>query len=495
MSRTGDSRIPGASGAAAGGEWIAAPGSGRPTAAQNSRVPRLVVAGTGSGAGKTTVTVGLMAAFRKKGVVVQGFKVGPDYIDPSYHTAVTGRQSRNLDTWMLTHDVMRECFLRAAESADLAVIEGVMGFYDGKNPLNDQGSTAEVGKLLDAPVVLVLNAQSMARSAAAIVLGFQKMDPACRIVGVIANKVGSKGHFEIVKAAIEQECGIPCLGYLERDDAITLPERHLGLIPAVERGELNGLFDRLADKVSSTIDLEQLARLAADVSELEPPSVSLFPAEKQEPRVRIAVARDSAFNFYYPENLELLESFGAELVYFSPLTDEHLPNRIDGLYIGGGFPEEFAAKLSGKTCLFEEIRQAHADNMPIYAECGGLMFLCRKLTDRAGHSFPMVGLLPASVQMQARLAELGYREAAAAQDHLLLQAGEHAKGHEFHYSLLTPEVDPYPWAWRLSGRKGETPEGYAAGNLLASYTHLHFASNLNVVQSFIKRCEAYRKNY
>ncbi|MFC4770238.1 cobyrinate a,c-diamide synthase [Effusibacillus consociatus] len=456
-----------------------------------SRIPRLVIAGTGSGVGKTTLTVGLMAAFQKKGFTVQGYKVGPDYIDPSYHTAVTGRQSRNLDTWMLTRDTMRECFLRGVDGADLAVIEGVMGFYDGKSPLSDQGSTAEVAKLLDAPVILVINAHSMARSAAAVVLGFQKLDPTVRIIGVIANKVGSKGHFDLVKAAIEQECGIPCLGYLERDDVLTMPERHLGLIPAVERGELNDLFHLLADQVSSNVDLNRLWELARTAPEIESPETRLFPAERTAASVRIGVARDSAFNFYYPENLELLEAYGAEPVFFSPLEDERLPNDIDGLYIGGGFPEEFAEELSAKSVLMEDIRDVHVSGMPIYAECGGLMYLCRSLTDRQGREFPMVGLVPAKVKMQRRLAALGYREAVAAVDHLLLEEGGTARGHEFHYSVLTLEEEAYPWAWRLSGRKGETPEGYADGNLLASYTHLHFGSNVNAVRSLIERCHQF----
>lgn len=455
-------------------------------------IPRIVIAGTGSGAGKTTLTVGLMAAFQKKGTVVQGYKVGPDYIDPSYHTAVTGRQSRNLDTWMTTPNSMREIFLRGMDGADLAIIEGVMGLYDGKNPLHDQGSTAEVAKLLDAPVVLVINAHSMARSAAAVVLGFQKMDPAVKIAGVIANKVGSKGHYEIVKAAIEQECGIPCFGYLEREDALTMPERHLGLIPAVERGELDDLFGRLADTVSATVDLERLWELAHSVPAVQIPATRLFPEKRVPAKVRIGVARDSAFNFYYPENLELLEAYGAELVYFSPLQEEHLPDDVDGLYIGGGFPEEFAAELSAKKRLMEEIRRAHGNGMPIYAECGGLMFLCRSLTDRQGHEYPMVGLVPAKVRMQQRMAALGYREASAAQDHLLLPTGESARGHEFHYSTLAADEENYAWAWKLSGRKGEFPEGYACGNLLASYTHLHFGSNVQAAVSLIERCEQYK---
>ncbi|GAX91022.1 cobyrinate a,c-diamide synthase [Effusibacillus lacus] len=459
---------------------------------QARKMPRFVVAGTGSGAGKTTVSVGLMAAFQQQGYKVQGYKVGPDYIDPSYHTAVTGRQSRNLDTWMLSQDVMRECFLRGADGADLAIIEGVMGLYDGKSPLSDQGSTAEIAKLLGAPVILVINAHSMARSAAAVVLGFQQLDPEVRIAGVIANKVGSKGHYEIVKAAIEQVCGIPCLGYLERDEKLTLPERHLGLIPAVERGELGDLFRLLADQVSVSVDLNRLWELAQSAARIECSATGVFPVEKQPKRVRIGVARDPAFNFYYPENLELLEACGGEPVYFSPLKDARLPDDIDGLYIGGGFPEEFASDLSANNGMMEDIRDAHASGMPIYAECGGLMYLCRSLTDRLGNEHPMVGVVPATVKMQNRLAALGYREAKAAADHLLLPAGQTVRGHEFHYSFLCPDVENYAWAWILSGRKGEMPEGYASGNLLASYAHLHFASNPDTVRSLLAKCEQYR---
>ena len=294
---------------------------------------RIVIAGTNSGAGKTTVTLGLMAALRRLGLTVQGFKVGPDYIDPSYHTALTGRPSRNLDTWMLAPHVVRELFQRGSQGADISVIEGVMGMYDGKDPLSNTGSTAEVSQLLQAPVLLVVNVSSMARSAAAVVLGFQQLEPQVRIAGVIANRVGSKGHYELVKAAIEQVCGVPVVGYLSKQETLQIPERHLGLVPALERGEMAGLFAALADAVEATVDIDRILDIAGQAAPLPAPEPTLFAGSKREPMVTIAIARDLAFNFYYPENLELLEWYGARLVTFRPLDGESVPDDADGVYI------------------------------------------------------------------------------------------------------------------------------------------------------------------
>ena len=276
---------------------------------------RLVIAGTGSGVGKTTLTIGLMSALKKKGYTVQGFKCGPDYIDPTYHTAVTGRVSRNIDSWMLSQEMVKEIVNRAGAGADLSIMEGVMGFFDGKNPTNNHGSTAEISIITESPVVLVVNCASMARSAAAIVKGFQEFLKEANIVGVIANQIGSEGHFKIVKTAIEQECGIPALGYLKKDHDLSIPERHLGLIPSVERGELNPFFERLGELVLETIDVDSLYELAK-ASPLKIKESQFKRKEKQA--VRIAVARDAAFNFYYQENFDLLEAYGAELVEFSP---------------------------------------------------------------------------------------------------------------------------------------------------------------------------------
>ncbi|EFM12251.1 cobyrinic acid a,c-diamide synthase [Paenibacillus curdlanolyticus YK9] len=465
---------------------------------RGERRARLVIAGTGSGAGKTTITIGLMAALKRRGLEVQGFKCGPDYIDPSYHTAVTGRQSRNLDTWMLSHDTMKEIFLRGSAGADVSVIEGVMGMFDGKDPLSDTGSTAEIASLLQCPVLLVVNAQSMARSAAAIVLGFQQLAGSGRIAGVIVNKCGSAGHYKLVKAAIEQVCGIPVLGWLGRDDELQVPERHLGLVPAIERGELEPLFHRAADLIEQGVDLDAVLALAEHAPELVWPVERLF-SEAADKCVSltgtqpiIAVAKDAAFNFYYPENLELLEQIGAHIRLFSPLAGEAVPEEADGVYIGGGFPEEFASRLAAASHVGRDLKARAEDGLPVFAECGGYMYLSRFITDRSGSKHEMVGLIPAEVQMQTKLAALGYREVKGLRDSLLLAEGETIRGHEFHYSTLIPDDEHYPYAYETKGLRGQGKDGYGLPSLTAGYTHVHFASNVGAARRFIAQCAAYR---
>ncbi|MDQ1910245.1 cobyrinate a,c-diamide synthase [Paenibacillus sp. GD4] len=452
---------------------------------------RLVIAGTGSGAGKTTVTIGLMAALQRRGWRVQGFKCGPDYIDPTYHTAVTGIPSRNLDSWMLGKDAVKEIFCRAVSSseAQISIIEGVMGFYDGKNPRSNEGSTADIAMLLDAPVLLVVNCQSMARSAAAIVKGFQVLEPRAKIVGVFANKVGSEGHYRIVKEAIEQECGIPVVGYLLREEGAEVPERHLGLVPSIERGELDGLFSLLADRLTATTDLDMLWQLALSEPVHAEPALFASGGAMSASRVPIAVAKDAAFHFYYPENLELLEASGAELLYFSPLAGESLPPQAQGLYLGGGFPEEFAGTLSGKEEVFTSIREALKDGLPCLAECGGFMFLTEAIEDREGNRYPMLGILPGHVRMQNKLAALGYREVTGGPGNFLLPAGEQARGHEFHYSVYVPdETEPPPPAYETKGLRGSKAEGSLLYNIVAGYTHLHFGSNPALPKRWLDRC-------
>ncbi|MBG9796294.1 cobyrinate a,c-diamide synthase [Brevibacillus laterosporus] len=461
---------------------------------QTHQRPRIVLGGTSSGAGKTTLSIGLMAALRKRGLHVQGFKVGPDYIDPTYHTAATGRISRNLDTWMMPPQVMHEVFLRGSQSADISLIEGVMGFYDGKDPLSNQGSTAEISLLLQAPVILVLDVKAMARSAAAIVKGFQALEPAVKIAGVIANRCGSANHFKLVKAAVEQMCNVPVIGYLPNDPSLQVPERHLGLIPAIERGEMEPWFDLLAEKIEATVDLELLLSLANGASALAEPTEKLLvgpsTASSDLSPVKLAVAKDEAFNFYYQENLELLEAYGAQLSYFSPLHGELPPKDADGLYIGGGFPEEFAERLSQWTKERQTLHGMIEEGLPTFAECGGFMYLCQSITDRAGQQHEMVGVIPYKVEMQQKLAALGYREALAERDSLLLLEGETARGHEFHYSKITEEpTDNH--AYQVKGMRGVKKEGYAKGNLLAGYTHLHFASQPGMIKRWLDSCREY----
>ncbi|MFS0872327.1 cobyrinate a,c-diamide synthase [Paenibacillus xylanilyticus] len=488
---------------------------------KNAR-PRLIIAGTGSGAGKTTVTLGLMKALAQRGLRVQGFKCGPDYIDPTYHTAVTGRASRNLDAWMTSPEYVRNTFAKASAGHDISIIEGVMGLYDGKDPLSNTGSTAEIALVTQTPVILVVDVRSMARSAAAIVLGFQQLEPELNIAGVIVNRCGSAGHYSIVKKAIEQMCGIPVVGWLKRDEDMSIPERHLGLVPAIERGELEPLFQRAADVLLEGTDLDMILELAASAPPLEGNTsdhidsaveshvsgtygtkpnaredVSSGSAGEEETNANmrpvIAVARDAAFNFYYPDNLELLEAAGAKLAYFSPLAGEGIPSDADGIYLGGGFPEEFAAVIAGNEVFLSGLRQAVRSDMPLFAECGGYMVLAETLTDRQGLTHSMAGIIPAQVQMQAKRAALGYREASAVQDSFLLKKGEVLRGHEFHYSTMTyREEDTIPYAYETKGLRGLKQEGYASGHIVAGYTHVHLGSYPGAARRWVEHCLTYR---
>jgi len=446
---------------------------------------RLVIAATGSGAGKTTVTLGLMAAFKQKGCIVQGFKCGPDYIDPTYHTAVTGRPSRNLDSWMTGTEMVRTVLANGCEGADIAIIEGVMGLFDGKQPLSDDGSTAEIAAITKSPVLLVVDCSGMARSAAAIVRGFQTFHPDVHIAGVFANRVGGEGHFRLIQAAVEQMCGLPVVGFLPKDDALSLPERHLGLVPSVERGELDSFFAELGRKIAAAVDWETLLSIA-EAPALAPSAPLIRPSRLY--RARVAVAKDAAFHFYYPENLEILSACGAELVYFSPLAGEPLPDEVDGLYIGGGFPEEFAAELARQTAVKQSIRTAIERGLPTLAECGGFMFLTERLMTADGTEYEMAGVIPGRVVMQRKLAALGYREVHGRKGNFLLPEGERARGHEFHYSTYEPRGD-VPFAYETSGRLGAKPDGYLAHRLVAGYVHFHFASAPAMVERWLSECE------
>ncbi|WP_044895336.1 cobyrinate a,c-diamide synthase [Bacillus alveayuensis] len=446
---------------------------------------RMIIAGTGSGVGKTTITLGIMSALRKRGYTVQGFKCGPDYIDPTYHEAVTGRASRNLDSWMLSAEALKEVFIRGSEGADISIIEGMMGLFDGKDPLSNQGSTAEVSILTKSPVLLVVNCAAMARSVAAVVKGFQAFSQETNIAGVIVNEVGSEGHYHIVKSAIEQECGIPVIGYVKQDEALKMPERHLGLIPSIERGELNDFFEQLGKLLLETVDIDKLYQLA-DAPTLTTESAIFQVSNKK--RVKIAVAKDAAFHFYYPENIELLEAYGAECIYFSPLNGEVLPTEVHGLYIGGGFPEEFAESLSANEAVKNSIKNAIVNGIPTLAECGGFMYLAKSITTTDGKEYPMVGVIPAKMQMHSKLAAVGYREITGCEGNFLIDSNMKAKGHEFHYStsLFFKEISP---AYETNGWMGRYKEGYVTNNVVAGYMHLHFASCPKIAENFVNACE------
>ncbi|NOZ26976.1 MAG: cobyrinate a,c-diamide synthase [Chloroflexi bacterium] len=453
-------------------------------------VPRLVIAGASSGVGKTTLTAGLIAALRRRGMAVQPFKAGPDYIDPSYHTLAAGRPCRNLDTWMLPPAAVRASFLRACRGIDLAVIEGVMGLYDGFGYETEEGSTAHLAKLLDAPVVLMLDAARMARSAGAVALGYLRFDPNLSLAGFIANGVGSASHGQGVAASVERATGLPCFGWLPRLDDLRIPERHLGLVPTAESGRWEAFVDAAAEHVARYVDVGGLVAAARRAPALpcsdESPSRGRVASVS---RVRVAVARDEAFSFYYQDNLDLLRSAGAEIVFFSPLRDGELPPGVCGLYIGGGFPEMYAAALAENEPLRVALRRAIESGLPTYAECGGLMYLTGSITDLSGMTHPMVGVLPGRSVMVERLT-MGYRVVTTCAETILAPAGLVLRGHEFHYSDWVDRPADLPAAYAIAPRRGgpARPEGYARDNLLASYVHLHFGAAPQLAARFVRAC-------
>lgn len=457
-------------------------------------IPRLMIAGTHSGAGKTTLATALMAAFSRAGYRVQPYKVGPDYIDPGYHTAATGLVSRNLDAWFLGPRGIREVFCRSAAGADLCLIEGVMGLFDGRGA-SDRGSSAEVARLLETPVVLVLDARSMARSAAAMVLGYSLFDTRIPLAGVILNRVGGFRHFALLREAIEESTGIPVLGWVGRRGEVTLPERHLGLLPTSEKDALAEHINRLVAVVNEGVELSRLMEMAKGAPPLPESPEEIFPAQPLHRKVRLGVVRDAAFNFYYQDGLDLLQDLGAELVFVSALDAPALPLDLDGLYIGGGFPEMFLPRLSANKGFQEDLLRSFHQGMPVYAECGGLMYLTQAISDFEGREYPMVGLLPGICRMQRVLVALGYVEAEVLTESILAPAGARLKGHQFHYSIVEGIPERFPRAYRLYrevDQEGEI-DGYVHGNLLASYLHLHFAACPGAAKRLIDSCARYRE--
>lgn len=445
-------------------------------------VPRLVIAGTQSGVGKTTVTLAILAALKDRGRQVRPFKAGPDFIDPGHHSAATGRLSRNLDGWMLGEAVNREIFTRASADADLSIIEGMMGLFDGSSPVSEIGSTAELAKQLDAPVLLVIDGSAMARSAAAMVSGYATFDPALRVAGVLFNRVSSEGHYMLLKHAVEQEAKVEVVGYMRPDQAMTISDRHLGLVTAMEQGT-GELYGRLAKAAAETVDLDRVEALARSCRELPMASHSITGSNGR--RVRIGVAQDQAFCFYYPENLELLEREGAELVKFSPLNDRVLPD-ADMLYLGGGYPELHGKRLAGNVAMRTAIRKFSERGGTIYAECGGMMYLTQAIRDLEGKSYEMVGLFEAEAVMSKARMTLGYRELQISQPCVLGEVGITARGHEFHYSLVEPKGQlQYACTLRDAQGKSKGQDGLVAGNTMGLYSHLHFASQPKIAASLI----------
>jgi len=461
----------------------------------------LVVAGTASGVGKTSVTLGLLSALRRRGLRVQAFKVGPDFIDPGLHEVASGRASYNLDGWMCGREVVLATVARRAADADVAIVEGVMGCFDGIDGTSDAGSTAQIARWLGAPVVLVVDAGAQSRSAAATVLGFERFDPALNVAAVIVNRVGSDTHARWVSEAIRAACRAVPVGAIPRDDAWwAMPERHLGLLTAADGVLAGERLVRMADTVERSVDLERLLSLASPLSwGAGPPTSQLRstpgnPGRTSMPRATIGIARDHAFQFYYAENLDLLREAGADLVEWSPLADGEPPD-VDGLYFGGGYPELDAQHLADNARCRQSVRRFALDpGRPVYAECGGLMYLAESLEDADGRVHEMVGLLPARVTMRPPRMSLGYLGVTLTAPTPLGPAGTVARGQEFHFSTLSPVPASVPRAYGVTAPGGATrAEGYVVGRSLMSYVHLHFASNPALARGFVDACAAARR--
>jgi cobyrinic acid a,c-diamide synthase len=444
----------------------------------------LTIAGPASSVGKTTVALGLMAAFRRRGLIVQPFKCGPDFIDPGHHTRVCGRPCRNLDGWMVSPQINRAIFARGVQGADIAIVEGVMGLFDGARG-SGEGSTAAMAISLRLPVLLVVDASAMAASVAALVHGFETFDPATRIAGVIFNCVGTGGHYRLLREALEHAgCG-PALGYLPPDPSFRIPERHLGLYTAGEEVWSNAALDRLSLLVEQCVDIDRVVELAAETDNQDSSVAIAAPAVRAD--TRIAVARDRAFCFYYEDNLDALRAAGAEIVAFSPLSDRTLPHGTDALYIGGGYPELYAADLSANHSMLTAVAQFAERGGPVYAECGGLMYLSRDLRLRDGHRCGMVGVLPFSTVMTDRLVRFGYADVSVTQDCLIGRPGATARGHSFHYSMIEGDASDVDCVYRVRSTLAgtEQAEGYLVGSVLASYLHLHFLSNAELATNLV----------
>ena len=449
-------------------------------------IPRLVIGGTASGIGKTTVTVALASALRRRGLRLALFKCGPDYLDPTYHARAAGVFSHNLDGWMMGREAVVSTFARACQGADLALIEGVMGLFDGIGPDTEAGSTAEVAKWLKAPVLLVVDAAGLARTLAATVLGFQHFDQEIDLAGVICNQVGSRGHLELLR---QVPIVAPVMGGLPRDPGHAFPERHLGLLTASEQAvpqESIAAWGKLAADWCDLAAIEARARAAPPL-----PLPVIGPADEAAPRCRIGLARDEAFHFYYEDNLRQLRAAGAELVAFSPISDAHLP-AVDGLYIGGGYPEVHAAALAANHTMRAEVARFAAAGGTIYAECGGLMYLCEEIINLEGARYPMVGVIAAQAVMRPRLQALGYVEAVTVLPSPLGGSGAVMRGHQFRYSELVPPPQ-LPCVYQARRRRGGAPlaEGYLSGNVLASYIHMHWARSPEIPRALVANCLAH----
>lgn len=447
---------------------------------------KILIAGTNSGVGKTTISLGIMQALTKRNMRVQPYKVGPDYIDPSYHTFITGRHSRNLDSYMLNDEQIKYVFNQASDDADISVVEGVMGLYDGIGIDLDNCTSSHTSKILKAPVILVINGKAMAASSAAMVLGYKELDKDVNIKGVIVNNVRTKTHYEIIKEAIETYCGVEVLGYFPPNNEFSLESRHLGLVPSVEIDGLKNKFNSLAVEIEKYINIDRIIEIS-ETEDIESNfKLDDFIEKNKVKEKSIAIAYDKAFNFYYRENIELLEELGLDIKYFSPLKDNKVP-KSDYIYIGGGFPEIFSKEIEANVSMRESIKEAHENNIPIYAECGGLMYLGQNLLDKENISYDMVGIFKGNSKMTTSLKRFGYCYGTAKGDTVLSKTNEIIKGHEFHHSVFeTEEECAYVMRKERDGKiVDEWEGGYSKNNTLATYLHTHFYNNLDCIKNLL----------
>ncbi|MBD2810264.1 cobyrinate a,c-diamide synthase [Xenorhabdus sp. Vera] len=452
-----------------------------------------VIAGTGSGCGKTTIALGIMRALMNRHLRVQPFKIGPDYLDGGWHRVATGIASHNLDAFMLPVPILNGLFNQAMVDKDVAVIEGVMGLYDGYGADPNYCSSGAMAKQLGCPVILLLDGKAVSTSIAATVMGFRQFDPMLNIAGVLINRVNHDSHFQLLKQAIEHYCDIPVLGRIPVMADVALPSRHLGLVSAQERGEQQDeCWSHLARQIEVSVDLDKLLSLTqlsdfpeGDIDALVDPAIGQG--------LTLALAEDEAFHFYYPDNLLLLEKAGVAIKRFSPLHDHQLP-ACQMVYLGGGYPELYAQELSANHTMHSALRQAHQKGIPIYAECGGLMYLGEALTDAQGVRHNMVGLIAGESQMRDRLQRFGYCEATAMQDTPLVARGETLRGHEFHYSDFITRQSPIfdCVKWRDGSAQSTHKKvqkhwqgGYQNGNTLAGYLHIHFAQRPGLLHRWL----------
>lgn len=469
--------------------------------------PRLVLAAVSSGSGKTTVTASLIAGLVQQGLTVQPWKTGPDYIDPGYLSLAAEKTCRNLDVFMMEEPYLFDLFSNYAKDADISIIEGVMGMFDGISSTTDSGSAAHISRLFKAPVILIVDAGGTARSAAATVLGFHTFDEETRLAGCIINKIGSERHYAMVKKAIEERTGVKVFGYLPKQSKVAVQERHLGLVPSWEMTSQDGENQEPVQKLredlavsASTLDLagllnvaQSVAPVSAEISETKP----AFPAYSHaiEKPVRIGYALDNAFHFYYQENLDILTNLGVELVPFSPCKDSQLPEAISGIYFGGGYPELAAQELSANETMRKELLEKALGGMPIYAECGGLMYLSSYLQDIQGNVFPMVGVFPGTTVMRNRLAMLGYVTAEVLQDTVYAKKGSLLKGHVFHWSEHEPEISEAQAVCKLTGTEGlRCFDGFSRMHTFAGYLHVHFGSCRTIPEGLVSASRAYQQH-